>query len=275
MRHKWCIKEIRRLKETPHFNNNRKGVYKSSAAGPADTAGDQRSSVHGRSIRRTTVDRSPTGLHTEHGKSGCRPVNRPTTGESAHGRRPSPTALGANRKPTDDEKSSVTSRSDLCRAVRCSVELWEIILHGYREPQDLIRLTSTEFYNRQLNASARDKIRSGINRKLLDQVNDISSAKELWDRIVVLTEGTDLIQSSLYETAKQEAHRFMIREGESLADAYARLGALKVRIKGLGAEKYDDGFEMNEGFIKSKVIAMIAVKQEDTNTKWGHEATPH
>ncbi|KAK1670054.1 hypothetical protein QYE76_058213 [Lolium multiflorum] len=147
----------------------------------------------------------------------------------------------------------------------CSVELWEIILHGYREPQDPIRLTSTEFYNRQLNASARDKIRSGINRKLLDQVNDIGSAKELWDRIVVLQEGTDLIQSSLYETAKQEAHRFMIREGESVADAYARLGALRVRIKGLGAEKYDDGFEMNEGFIKSKVIAMIAVKQEDTN----------
>ncbi|KAK1680193.1 hypothetical protein QYE76_041041 [Lolium multiflorum] len=57
----------------------------------------------------------------------------------------------------------------------------------------------------------------------------------------------------------------MIREGESIADAYARLGALRVRIKGLGAEKYDDGFEMNEGFIKSKVIAMIAVKQEDTN----------
>ncbi|KAK1678909.1 hypothetical protein QYE76_039757 [Lolium multiflorum] len=149
--------------------------------------------------------------------------------------------------------------------VSCSVELWEIILHGYREPQDPIRLTSTEFYNRQLNASARDKIRSGINRKLLDQVNDIGSAKELWDRIVVLQEGTDLIQSSLYETTKQEAHRFMIREGESVADAYARLGALRVRIKGLGVEKYDDDFEMNEGFIKSKVIAMIAVKQEDTN----------
>ncbi|KAK1614930.1 hypothetical protein QYE76_020447 [Lolium multiflorum] len=147
----------------------------------------------------------------------------------------------------------------------CSVELWEIILHGYREPQDPTRLTSTEFYNRQLNASARDKIRSGINRKLLDQVDDIVSAKELWDRIVVLQEGTDLIQSSLYETAKQEAYQFMIRDGESVFDAYARLGALKVRIKGLGAEKYNDGFEMNEAFIKSKVIAMIAVKQEDTN----------
>ncbi|KAK1603368.1 hypothetical protein QYE76_018734 [Lolium multiflorum] len=119
----------------------------------------------------------------------------------------------------------------------CSVELWEIIVHGYREPQDPIRLTSTEFYNHQLNASARDKIRSGINRKLLDQVNDIESAKELWDRIVVLQEGTDLIQSVLYETAKQEAHQFMIREGDSMADAYARLGALRVRVKGLGVEK--------------------------------------
>ena len=75
----------------------------------------------------------------------------------------------------------------------CSVELWEIIVDGYRKPQDPARLTSTEFYNRQLNASARDKIRSGINRKLLDQVNDIDSAKELWDQIVVLQEGTDLI----------------------------------------------------------------------------------
>ncbi|KAK1685797.1 hypothetical protein QYE76_046645 [Lolium multiflorum] len=50
-----------------------------------------------------------------------------------------------------------------------------------------------------------------------------------------------------------------------MADAYARLGALRVRVKGLGVEKYNDGFEMNEQFINSKVIAMIAVKQEDTN----------
>ncbi|KAK1628143.1 hypothetical protein QYE76_002458 [Lolium multiflorum] len=146
----------------------------------------------------------------------------------------------------------------------CSVELWEIIVDGYRKPKDPAHLSS-EFYNRQLNASARDKIRSGINRKLLDQVNDIDSAKELWDRIVVLQEGTDLIQSALYESAKQEATMFMIREGESVADAYGRLGALRVKVKGLGCEKYNDGFEMNEHFIKSKVIAMIAVKQEDTN----------
>ncbi|KAK1632483.1 hypothetical protein QYE76_006798 [Lolium multiflorum] len=162
-------------------------------------------------------------------------------------------------------EGTASTATGVTPAASCSVELWELIVHGHREPQDPTRLTSTEFYNRQLNASARDKIRSGINRKLLDQVDDIVSAKELWDRIIVLQEGTDLIQSALYETAKQEAHQFMIRDGESVSDAYARLGALRVRVKGLGVEKYNDGFEMNEAFIKSKVIAMIAVKQEDTN----------
>ncbi|KAK1628806.1 hypothetical protein QYE76_003121 [Lolium multiflorum] len=208
------------------------------------------------------------------GGSGA-PSGRPGGNRAATGQQPEKhqdnakelRSLIRSDRPLDRAVRSASPVNRVCRGkmLSCSVELWEIILHGYREPQDPDRLTSTEFYNRQLNASARDKIRSGINRKLLDQVDDIVSAKELWDRIVVLQEGTDLIQSSLYETAKQEAYQFMIRDGESVFDAYARLGALKVRIKGLGAEKYNDGFEMNEAFIKSKVIAMIAVKQEDTN----------
>jgi hypothetical protein len=36
----------------------------------------------------------------------------------------------------------------------------------------------------------------------LDQVNDIDSAKELRDRIIVLQEGINFIQKSLYESAK-------------------------------------------------------------------------
>ncbi|KAK1617335.1 hypothetical protein QYE76_022852 [Lolium multiflorum] len=147
----------------------------------------------------------------------------------------------------------------------CSVEMWEIIIDGYRKPQDPIRLTSTKFYNRQLSASACDKVRSGINRKLLDQVNDIVSAEELCDRIVVLQEGTNLFQKSLYELAKTEATLFMIKEGETIVEACGRLGALRVKVKGLCCDKYNDGFEVNEEFIKSKVIDMIAIKQKDTN----------
>jgi hypothetical protein len=57
----------------------------------------------------------------------------------------------------------------------------------------------------------------------------------------------------------------MIKEGETIAEAYGRLGDLRMKVKGLGCEKYNDGFEMNEEFIKSKIIAMIAVKEKDTN----------
>ncbi|KAK1686199.1 hypothetical protein QYE76_047047 [Lolium multiflorum] len=115
----------------------------------------------------------------------------------------------------------------MLRGVGCSVEMWKIIVNGYWKPKDPNMLASTGFYKRQLNASACEKIRSGINRKLLDQVNDIDSAKELWDRIVVLQEGTNLVQKSLYESAKTEATLFMIKEGETIAEAYGRLGALQ------------------------------------------------
>ncbi|KAK1617465.1 hypothetical protein QYE76_022982 [Lolium multiflorum] len=252
----------KKAKGDPHFNNNQRGLQEKSGHQPGPT-GQQRP------VGVLAGHRAATGFQWRSQQIRFATGRAPDRGSGAPSGRP-----GGKQKPDQPEKhqddakelrSLIRSDRPMDRAVRCSVELWELIVHGHREPQDPTRLTSTEFYNRQLNASARDKIRSGINRKLLDQVDDIVSAKELWDRIVVLQDGTDLIQSSLYETAKQEAYQFMIRDGESVFDAYARLGALKVRIKGLGAEKYNDGFEMNEAFIKSKVIAMIAVKQEDTN----------
>ncbi|KAK1642119.1 hypothetical protein QYE76_059924, partial [Lolium multiflorum] len=280
----------KKAKGDPHFNNNQKGVTgeirspaRSNRASTVRRAG--RSTGGNRLQRRSPRDpvcagqRAPDRRVERSVRSGG---NRAATGEARDAKelrstirsdRPPPGCQSGRSTGFVEENAEVASGNGqiLKNTINTpsstleGVELWEIIVHGYREPQDPIRLTSTEFYNRQLNASARDKIRSGINRKLLDQVNDIESAKELWDRIVVLQEGTDLIQSALYETAKQEAHQFMIREGESMADAYARLGALRVRVNGLGVEKYNDGFEMNEQFIKSKVIAMIAVQQEDTN----------
>ncbi|KAK1694588.1 hypothetical protein QYE76_011285 [Lolium multiflorum] len=207
--------------------------------------------IRSRRSDRVRTARQPAPTHVRRTMSVCQRSRRSGSGPKS----------GLDRGPIP----GAVDRPLRLSGASCSVELWEIIVDGYRKPKDPARLTSTEFYNRQLNASARDKIRSGINRKLLDQVNDINSAKELWDRIVVLQEGTDLIQSALYESAKQEATMFMLREGESVADAYGRLGALRVKVKGLGCEKYNNGFEMNEHFIKSKVITMIAVKQEDTN----------
>src|SRR4051812_10413528 len=52
---------------------------------------------------------------------------------------------------------------------------------------------------------------------------------------------------------------FMNHDGETIAKAYKILVALHVKIGGLGCEKYDDGFNLNNELIKSKIVSMIAV----------------
>src|SRR4051812_21766398 len=69
----------------------------------------------------------------------------------------------------------------------CNIELWEIVCTGFH-PHDPKNLTPGEYYDRQLNATACDKIRSAIHRTLHDQVSDIPTAKDLRDRIVILQE---------------------------------------------------------------------------------------
>ena len=69
------------------------------------------------------------------------------------------------------------------------------MVNGYN-PVNPNNLTGREFYDRQLNATAHDKIRSAVHRALHDQVSNLESAKELWERIVVLEEGTNLIQKA-------------------------------------------------------------------------------
>jgi hypothetical protein len=51
---------------------------------------------------------------------------------------------------------------------------------------------------------------------------------------------------------------FIIQDGETLSQAYARLEALKVKIEGLGCDKYNDGFVMNDEFMKDKIVTLIA-----------------
>jgi hypothetical protein len=57
-------------------------------------------------------------------------------------------------------------------------ELWEVAIQGYN-PLDPNDLSPHDKYNRQLNASARDKIFNGLHRKRNDQVKNIESTKDL------------------------------------------------------------------------------------------------
>ena len=100
-----------------------------------------------------------------------------------------------------------------------SKDLWDVVEFGYK-PVDLSSLTPRECVSHQLNSTARDKIRHALPRSLCDQVHRIDSAKDLWDGILILPEGTSLIQRTNYDCAKREMGMFIIKDGESLANAY-------------------------------------------------------
>ena len=136
-------------------------------------------------------------------------------------------------------------------------ELWDIVEQGYL-PEDPSSLSPHERVLRQLNSTARDKISVALPKGLYNQVHRIESAKDLWDRIIILQEGTSLTQKTNYECAKREMDLFVIMDGENLKDAYSRLDVLRVRIQGLGCEKYNDGFDVNDEFIKNKIIQIVA-----------------
>jgi hypothetical protein len=44
----------------------------------------------------------------------------------------------------------------------------------------------------------------------------------------------------------------MIKDGESLSDA------ISMKIKGIGCSEYQDGFDVNDETIKSKIVSVIA-----------------
>jgi hypothetical protein len=65
------------------------------------------------------------------------------------------------------------------------------------------------------------------------------------------------IQRQRYEAAKQDMQLFVVNAGESIASVSGRLIALKKKIIGLGCDGFQDGFVVNDEFIKRMFIQII------------------
>jgi hypothetical protein len=93
------------------------------------------------------------------------------------------------------------------------VELWRVVEDGY-EPVNERNMSPVEKINCQLNSTALDKIRQSLKRDTYDQVVNIEFAKELWDKLTILFEGTTTIQRQRYEASKQDTQMFVVNDGE-------------------------------------------------------------
>jgi hypothetical protein len=160
--------------------------------------------------------------------------------------------------PMLDEFNYSYWKSCMSSHLRCvCVELWGIAENGFT-PVDEKRMTPKERIDCQLNSTALDKICQSLKREVYDQVSSIESAKELWEKLSVKFDGTSAMQKTKYEAAKQDMNLLVMHNGESVTSAYSRLQALKEKIILLGGNTIDDGFHMNDNFMKNKFIEIMS-----------------
>jgi hypothetical protein len=112
-----------------------------------------------------------------------------------------------NRPKLDEVNFSFWKSSMRYHLRSVCVELWGVVENGY-EPVDERSMSPVEKINCQLNSTALQKIHQSLMRDTYDQVSNIESAKELWEKLSVLFEGTTAIQRQRYEAAKQDMQMF-------------------------------------------------------------------
>jgi hypothetical protein len=71
------------------------------------------------------------------------------------------------------------------------------------------------------------------------------------------------MQKTKYKAAKQDMNLFCMNDGELVTSAYSRLQALKEKIILLGGNTIDDGFHMNDSFVKNKFIEIMSTEYKE------------
>jgi hypothetical protein len=165
--------------------------------------------------------------------------------------------------PMLDEFNYSYWKSCMRSHLRCvCVELWGIVKNGFT-PVDEKHMMPNERIDCQFHSTALDKIHQNLKRELYDQVSSIKSAEELWEKLSVKFDGTSAMQKTKYKVAKQDMNLFCMNDGESVTSAYSRLQALKEKIILLGGNTIDDGFHMNDSFVKNKFIEITSTKYKE------------
>ncbi|XP_074322897.1 uncharacterized protein LOC141659870 [Apium graveolens] len=71
----------------------------------------------------------------------------------------------------------------------------------------------------------------GLNGDMLDNVINCNTAKEIWDQIQVLCEGTEQVREKKMQLLIQQYEHFHFEDGESLSDIFSRFQKLLNGLK--------------------------------------------
>jgi hypothetical protein len=131
-----------------------------------------------------------------------------------------------------------------------STHLWRVIQNGFA-PHDPLNLTKRGEVAEQLNATAKHLIQQAMSDTHVAHINNLSTAKEVWDYLTVLFIGNESIRSSKFDELKSEERDFIMRDNVTPDEMYQRILALAMALTGFGCKGNGDDY------IKCMFITLI------------------
>ena len=120
--------------------------------------------------------------------------------------------------------------------------------------------TADELKMLQLNAQACDIIFNCLCPEECNKIRRLENAKEFWDTLVDMHEGTDSVTESKLDVLHSPLDKLKIKDGEVVVEMYSRLALITNEIVGLGSE------EMTDKFIIKKILSALDGKYDTVCT---------
>jgi hypothetical protein len=165
-----------------------------------------------------------------------------------------PVPLG---KPPMFDGEDYNMRSDKMRHHLTSLHtsIWDVVEIGVQVPS-----LGDEDYNsdevaqiRHFNSQATSILLASLSREEYNKVQELKSAKEIWDVLKTAHEGDEVTKITKRETIEGELGRFRLNQGEDPQAMYNRLKTLVNQVRNLGSTKWDD-HEMVKVILRSLVF---------------------
>jgi hypothetical protein len=103
-------------------------------------------------------------------------------------------------------------------------------------------LTGREEVDEQLNATAKHLLQQAMPDTHAAHINNLSTAKEVWDYLTMLFIGNESIRSSKFDELKSEERDFIMRDNETFDEMYQRILALATVLTGFGCKDNGDNY---------------------------------
>ncbi|MQM22472.1 hypothetical protein Taro_055524 [Colocasia esculenta] len=116
-------------------------------------------------------------------------------------------------------------------------ELWKIVSKGaYVLPEDEDTWTKDQIKKGTLNWSALNMMQCTVHPKEYSRVSTCSSAKEMWDKLELIYEGTSEVRETKASMLVSEYEMFKMKNDETILDMFARFMLIINCLKGLKKE---------------------------------------